>query len=122
MPKVQKWIGILEGLQHRCLCVMVGVNTRTSRAAIQTLTGMVGIDRRHEELSARFCYAISTRPSSFMTTIVREKSRSFPKRRSCFAQVDTHPILEEHVQLVERHRIETIENRSTEGVNPVTRM
>ena len=80
---------------------VVEVNTRTSRTAIQTLMGMVLIDRRHEELSARFCYAISSRPSSFMTTIVREKSRSFLKRRSCFAQVDTHSILEEHVQLVE---------------------
>ena len=40
---------------------------------------IVDIERRHHELSARICYSIESRPSSFMTTIVRQKSRTFCK-------------------------------------------
>ena len=103
MPKVQMWLEALESLQHKCLITMLGVNRNTSKAAIEALTGIVDIERRHHELSARFCYSVESRTSSFMTTIVRQKSRTFLKRRSCFAQCENHPLLIEHEVLKNAH-------------------
>lgn len=103
MPRVQMWLKRLDSLQHKCLCTMLSVNFRTSQAAIQVLTGVVDIGRRHAELSARFCDSTSKRPCTFMSTAVRDLSKAFMKRRSCFSLIDNHPILDEHETLVQVH-------------------
>jgi hypothetical protein len=115
MPNVKKWINKLDSLQHRCLCTMMGVNHRTSKNAVLSLTGMVDMKRRHEELSARFAYSNNQRPIGFMSHYMRQKSRSFLKQRSCYAQCESHPLLDDHDVLMQMHIEVENSRREAEG-------
>jgi hypothetical protein len=119
MPKVKKWINVVDKLQHKCLCSMVGVNIRTSKTALQTLTGIIDMHRRHEELSGRFAAAINTRSDAFMSTIVRSKTKKFLKGRSCFAQCKNHPILQDHETLKEIHKNAREAARENDEIWPI---
>ena len=116
-----KWIGRLDRLQHKSLCTMVSVNIRTSKKAIQTLTGIVDMWRRHEELSARFAFANNSRGESHMSMLAKSLSARFLKRRSCFWSCKGHRIIEEHIILEELYGEYQETMKNTEGAIMVSK-
>lgn len=93
----------------------MGVNTKTSKATIETITGIVGVERRHLELTARFAHNNNSHPEDHMSAIVRMRSRTFLKRRSCFALCTDHPILDEHEVLSEMYTHTQIQRNNADG-------
>ena len=91
------------------------MDTKTSKKAILTLTGIVDMWRRHEELSARFAFANNSRDEAHMSTQVKRMSVRFLKRKSCFVACEQHRIIEEHEILVDLYTENQRELRDAEG-------
>ncbi len=99
MPPVMKYLKDLEILQHKALTTLLGVGQKTSRKTVQVLTGIVSVRVRYDELSFRYIMRIMDQDDTFLAAQIRNLSRIFLRRKSCFALLYCHPMVLEH----ERH-------------------
>ncbi len=119
MPPCVTYLKSLEKVQHKALCTMLGVGIRTSRASIQTLTGVISVRARYDELSFRNVVRIRNQNESFLAYKVRNMSKKFLKRKSCFALIETHPILLEHERISSCYDLIKREAQTQEGFERV---